>query len=83
MYSFWIKIGFFPKKSEQIQIFLSSYPECLHSWFSIHLHEFFKEFSMNCVDFSLYIGIVVDFLEILVNFTIFNGFLEMKILKIK
>jgi hypothetical protein len=29
--------------------------------FFIHLREFFKEFSMNFVDFFLYSGIVVDF----------------------
>jgi GTP1/Obg family GTP-binding protein len=26
-----------------------------------HLHEFFKEFSMNCVDFFLFSGTVADF----------------------
>jgi hypothetical protein len=31
---------------------------------------------MNCVDFFLYNGIVVDFLEMLINFRIFNGFFE-------
>jgi hypothetical protein len=35
--------------------------ESIFNRFSIHLHEFFKEFSMNYVNIFLYSGIVVDF----------------------
>jgi hypothetical protein len=47
--------------------------------FFIHLHEFFKKFSITCYElceFFLYIGIVVDILELVMNIRIFNEFSE-------
>jgi hypothetical protein len=59
-----------------VRLFSRLCGERIFNEFFIHLNEFFKEFSMNCVDFFLYSGVLEDFLEFLANVRIFNGFLE-------